>query len=518
MSESPSQKTCGLPRVAFYLFVANALARVLLALKAPVFYKEAYFWEWSRFPSLGYLDHPPLVAWIISGMGLLLPERSVLAIRLGALILGSGSFLLIYLLAKDLYDDERLASRAMVISLGLPVLSAAGVLMTPDAPLLFFHLLAVWGFVRAAKRKSLGWWMLVGIAMGLALLSKLTALLTLGSLVLVLLTISSYRRWLKRWEPYAALMLSILFLSPFLIWNAENGWISFVSQFWSRHRAGLSFEFAKVGEYLFEQAANSFILLAVPVLGVLFVPISRVRRERRDAFTFMRWQAVLVLLAYLVPGALSQTHPHWTMLAYPAASIALAGVWPEDATWVRWGLRRLTIAAIAVSLCVGVALPSGLTILAMAEPADFGAAWGRKVSLAQSRVLGWPSLIERVSAEIRKAGGDGGSLLLGYDYKQMSMFSYNWPGPPVTVLDVLIHRGLRPGCAQWYYLDKEALLGRDGFLVTDWSKATVEHLSRYFEEVEFVTEIPKQYGDVTVDNYRLFRFRNLVPVLIHFEE
>src|SRR2546427_10220837 len=34
-----------------------------------------------------------------------------------------------------------------------------------------------------------------------------------------------HRRWLRRWEPYAAALLSMLVVLPVVLWNADHQWI-----------------------------------------------------------------------------------------------------------------------------------------------------------------------------------------------------------------------------------------------------------------------------------------------------
>src|SRR4030095_2883056 len=103
----------------------------------------AYYWEWSRFPSLGYLDAPPMVAWVIAVTTRVLGS-SVLGIRAGVLLLGAGTVLLTYTLARRLFGGE-VALRAVVVVLGLPFVAGLGVIVAPQGPMLFFHLLALNG-------------------------------------------------------------------------------------------------------------------------------------------------------------------------------------------------------------------------------------------------------------------------------------------------------------------------------------------------------------------------------------
>ena len=73
------------------LFLLNLLQSAFVELS----YDEAYYWIYSQFPSWGYYDHPPMVAWLIS-LGSWL-GHSELAVRFFFNVLGCGS---IYFLWK----------------------------------------------------------------------------------------------------------------------------------------------------------------------------------------------------------------------------------------------------------------------------------------------------------------------------------------------------------------------------------------------------------------------------------
>ena len=46
--------------------------------------QEAYYWNYSIHPDLSYLDHPPMVAWVIRA-GTLLLGKSEIGVRIGGL-------------------------------------------------------------------------------------------------------------------------------------------------------------------------------------------------------------------------------------------------------------------------------------------------------------------------------------------------------------------------------------------------------------------------------------------------
>src|SRR5207249_6736509 len=59
----------------------------------------------------------------------------------------------------------------------------------------------------------------------MAMMSKLTAAVLALALPAFLLTSPMHRRWLRRWEPYGAALVSILVVLPAVLWNANHGWV-----------------------------------------------------------------------------------------------------------------------------------------------------------------------------------------------------------------------------------------------------------------------------------------------------
>ena len=62
------------------------------------------------------------------------------------------------------------------------------------------------------------------------LLSKFTAAFFVAGVGLACLTTPSLRRWLVSPAAWAALALAAAIFSPFVLWNAEHGWATFVKQ------------------------------------------------------------------------------------------------------------------------------------------------------------------------------------------------------------------------------------------------------------------------------------------------
>lgn len=164
---------------------------------------EAYYWVWSRRLAAGYLDHPPAVAWLIRAGTELLgdTERGV---RAGAALLGG---LALWPLARASARPVLAAATAAT----LPLFLLGGLFATPDVPLLAAWALGLW----AALEER---WAVLGVAAGLAMLSKYTGLLLLP------LVVAARPGDLRTRGPWLAAALALLVYSPNLLWNlAQDG-------------------------------------------------------------------------------------------------------------------------------------------------------------------------------------------------------------------------------------------------------------------------------------------------------
>jgi dolichol-phosphate mannosyltransferase len=174
---------------------------------------------------IGYLDHPPMVAWLIA-LTTHLVGHSEFGVRLGAMLCSAIASWAIYRTARNTIRKPE-ASYALLLSQLLPFLFMSGLLITPDAPLTAAWAVAVYYLERALiAGKSHAWWG-VGVAIGIGLLSKYTiALLGVGALIYIV-SEPRARYWMYRIEPYGAAVLALLIFSPVIYWNAQHEWASF---------------------------------------------------------------------------------------------------------------------------------------------------------------------------------------------------------------------------------------------------------------------------------------------------
>ncbi len=292
--------------------------------------EEAYYWNYAAHLNIGYLDHPPMVAWLIYAFQLVL-GRSEFAVRLPAFLGWIAIAFFMYRLTVDI-AGKHVGKLTVLLLACLPIYMSVGFIMTPDAPFYVAWAGALYFVHQAVVHNRKNAWYLVGLFLGLGLLSKYTMGLVVVSTVVYLLIDKRSRHWFVKPQPYIALLIGAVLFSPVIYWNAEHGWMSFVFQGSRRWSHGLHIQ---------THALIGAALILITPLGVYEAVVAlwsfwkQRRRAREDDPTTYRkylFCAVFVLaplavfLVFSLQGVpkLNWTGPVW-FAALPLISARIIG-------------------------------------------------------------------------------------------------------------------------------------------------------------------------------------------------
>ena len=186
---------------------------------------EAYQWIWSKHLALSYYSKPPLIAWV-QWLGTHLFGDNQFGVRFFAPVCAAiGSLVALRFFARHV--SARAGFWLGAICNVTPLLAIGSTLMTVDAPLVLFWTLAMFAGWRAAQNDGeTKHWALVGLWMGLAFLSKYTALFQWLCWAVFFVLWKPARVHLRRRGPYVALGINALCALPVLIWNAQHQWVT----------------------------------------------------------------------------------------------------------------------------------------------------------------------------------------------------------------------------------------------------------------------------------------------------
>lgn len=399
------------------------LLRLVYITQVELLPEDAYYWNYAQHLDLGYLDHPPMVAWLI-WLGTAICGDTQFGVRIGALCCAAVASLFAYRLTRNLFGEQS-ALVALVLMQILPFFFLAGMLMTPDAPLTATWAASLYFLERALLAGKGRAWLLAGVSIGLGLISKYTIAMLMPVAFLFVILDPPSRRWLLRWEPYAALVIALLLFSPVIIWNAQHEWASFAFQ--------TSRRLAETPRFALHRLIISVLVLLTPT-GLLTLLVSRFTgaislpnegEGVRRSWLFMRLATLVPLSVFAVFSLRHDVKIDWTGALWLGAVPALAAsiVWfgSQEARgfrrwlWTAWG---------PTAVCMLLIYAVGLHFLALGLP---GVGYGRHLELVP---VGWRDLgrqVNELAAEIRRASGKD-PLIVGMDrYELASELSFYLP-------------------------------------------------------------------------------------------
>lgn len=345
----------GHPRVAAGLLAILALWQLLYANGLPLFGDEAYYWTWSRDLAASFYDHPPMIAWLLRAATAF--ASTELTVRLVPVTCAALSGWLIHAIARDVYG-ARAAALALVLYVIMPATQLNALVATPDAPLLMFWTLALFATLRAIRDERTGDFAVTGVALGLAMLSKYTAVLLGGALLAFI--ILRRPRWLGRPGTWGAIVLALAVFSPVIVWNARHDWISFAFQYGHGTGADYTLDLGQWAEFL-AGLAGIFSPPLFLLAGAACLSRATWRDPRR---TLLALATLLPLALFAWKGLFAKMELNWAGVIFPSATVLAAGFIVEGRRW-RWLAASALIALVLSALIkfpVALGLPARLNI------------------------------------------------------------------------------------------------------------------------------------------------------------
>ncbi len=445
----------------FLLILLTTGIRTFLAWYLGLGVDEAHYYQYAMFPALSYYDHPPLVGWLI-WLSLKLAGHSYLSVRLPAIICGMLTMGLLFLSGCYLFGEKSGFWSVVVFNL-VPIFSAIGGLMiVPETLLGFFWLLflfLLWKIYQESQKTQnvYRWWYALGLTMGLALLTKYTAILLYLTLLCFLCLAGSMHFWWRRKEPYLAVLLSIVCFSPVIVWNWENWWVSF--RFQAAHGLGEKAFFqgkvflrnlgAQTGSY----SPLIFILLLIVFVIVVF---NCWRRDDRYKLLFSCVFPVFLLFGWACLS--NEVLPHWPAVAYLVLLIPLGEYTSRILTSHRkknFFVRMYLLLALVLGGVMTVTIPAQAIFKILPLPARVD---------PTNDLVGWEQLARHIQ-EIQKSQPEKDYFVFTHKFYLAGQLAFHLPASAELYC-------LSPSLDQYDFWQKnlclkERLRGRNGLFFAD---------------------------------------------------
>jgi 4-amino-4-deoxy-L-arabinose transferase-like glycosyltransferase len=422
-------------RAALLIALALTIVRLvgLRLSNVDLFIDESQYWSWSRELAFGYFSKPPLMAWLIAAAEHLCGDQEA-CIRAPAPLMSLATGLLAYAVGNALYDARTGFWSAMLTALGTGSVFSARIMST-DVPLVMFWALALLAYVRLLQKTDWRWAVVLGIAVGAGLLSKYAMIYFVAGMLLAAAFEKQARALLTRGELWLALGVAAITVSPNLIWNAANGFLTLrhaganvagetIEPSVTRPLEFLSAQFAVFGPVVFGVAIAAAIALVARRGTIRLLPADRILL----AF------ALPPLVVVTATATVVHAYANWAAASFISLAVLAAAILVRrNSSILLWGSLALGLAAQIVLIGGDIFAPR-IRLPFMASNPYY-------------RTLGWKAYGRTVGELARKLGissiasdarADVASLL--YYWRDQPEQILAWPTADLPTFDVT--RGL----------------------------------------------------------------------------
>lgn len=419
------QRPAPLPWCVWMLAAASLALHLLAAHRYGYFRDELYYLACSRRLAWGYVDHPPMVAWLMWLIVRTLGD-SLLALRAGPALIMAIVVVLCAHLARALSGGRFAQSLAALVACVTPAFLALGSVFTMNALEVLWWTLVMTVLVGLLRRAATGRWLLLGLLMGLGALTKLNiAFLALALLVGVLLT--PQRRWLAQPGAWLAVAVAAAVAAPLVAWQQAHGWPTL--EFLRNIRADKNYPVNPIEFAAMQFAVVHPMIFPIWVAGVIWLLRARASRLYR----LFGWTYVALFVTYCA----LQAKFYYLFPAYPiifaAGSVAFERF--TEST-LRRGWRAAIVALLLITtipmvpLTVPV-LPIDLflrynAVLDIQRHLRFERGRDRTMPIIYSDMFGWRELAQQVTLvrDQLPEGERAGAVIVAANYGEAAAIDF----------------------------------------------------------------------------------------------
>lgn len=315
--------------------------RLLFTFTTPVglFTEEAQYWLWSQNMDWSYYSKPAMIA-VFNFVSTFVFGNTEFAIRLNAMLIGLAVAFVAYFFARSLFKSDKVAFWSATLLLAMPSVQMFSIYFMTDTPLMLFWLLCLWMFWEATETNAPKYWILFGIVAGLGFLSKFVIVL-FAPMALFYLLLFKKTLFKEKWL-YISVAIALLFLTPVLIWNFQNEFVTFkhvgtLSGVQSTTKAALTpgQRLSFVGEYVGGQLAyNSVFLLPFYIMALLMA----FKKPWDKRLFYLALPIVSIFIFFLFISFNKRVEINWPAFAYMSLPLLTACFLSEKDKWkaVKW--------------------------------------------------------------------------------------------------------------------------------------------------------------------------------------
>lgn len=373
-----------------WLLLGLAFVRLVLHLFANVHYgfhrDELALWDDAHRLAWGYVAYPPVTP-VLAHLSLAWFGDALSGFRLFAALAQCTAMVLTGLIARELGGGRWAQVFAALATAAMPVSMLSASMMQYVAIDFLWWVLLAWLVLRLVNSDDPRWWLAIGAAIGLGMLTKYTIGFCVAGIVVGTLA-TPLRRHLRSPWLWAGVAVSLLLFAPNAWWQWRHDFISldFLQAIHAR-----DVRIGRTAGFLSDQlhAVANPLTLPLWLAGLAWLVLSRDGRRYR----VLAWMYAVPLLLFTVAQGrsyyMAPTYPMLLAAGMVAVASWLAGRRKQTAAWIRGAVTVVVLVALGISMAVGLPL----------APVD-SAGWqfSRRFHDNFAEQIGWPELTAQVAA------------------------------------------------------------------------------------------------------------------------
>lgn len=339
----------------FLLIIVGTALRLLFTTTTELSADEVYYWTYALKLQWNYFDHPPIVAWLIRLTTGNLLFNNEFFVRVGAVVACAICTWLVFKIGSLLQNQQTGWFAALLYTASVYGSITIGANIIPDSAEMVFWLSSVLLLIKISRltttmQKANLLWCLFGLMVGLCIMSKVHGAFLWFGAVLYVLVIN--RNWLKYRGIYLAAVITLVIISPIIIWNVQNNFISykFHSGRISVIGAGVhisSFFKAIAGQVTSSNPFNFFLIWS----NLLLVFKQKLPIDKKE-IKLLLFCSLPLIAVILIISLSRETFAHWAGPAYscllflPAAKLASVPKTNTTPGVIKWALAYVVMVAL----------------------------------------------------------------------------------------------------------------------------------------------------------------------------
>ncbi len=502
-----------------YLILISTIIRGILAAILEFGNDEVYYRLYALYPDWSHFDHPLMVGLFIQSTTLNLLLQSEFFIRLSSVLTGAVNIWIMYKIGSLIKDHRTGFFTSLLYATSIYASFITGVFILPDTPQGLFWILALYlilktlpsNYSESASSLKLP---VIGLLIGLGILSKYTTVFLWFGIGLYILFFN--RKWLKSPQLYQAVIITVIFLMPILIWNIQNDFISFTFHSNRVELSGYSinpdyFLTELIGEIFYNNPIN-YILIIIGLTALIRGKLNINKQYSR----ILLLSGLPLVFTFLMFSLFRRTLPHWTApgitTLIPIAAVYVSQYYNETRVIPR--VISASVILVIMTVFLGIAQVN-YGLFSLDNTTEYHRLGKNDPTLD---MYGYNQAGEEfrkiVARDVENGKMSKNSILVGSNWFPLANFDY-YAASPAGIKSYGIGHLSRIHKYAWINNEQGGFAkGMDAYYLTDSREYNEPEDSYYdyFEEVIPSDTIQIFRGDRIVKRVFVYRLKNLIVI------